>query len=66
MQISMLNVTFSTVLNFIDIPIFQSEIFPDKLHGGRMFYVQSVLRSEAHPSVAIVCGSCTAGGETST
>jgi len=40
----------------------QSEIFPDAQHGGRMFYLTAVQGGEGMPSVAVVCGSCTAGG----
>jgi 3-methylcrotonyl-CoA carboxylase beta subunit len=40
----------------------QSEIFPDKEHGGRAFYNQARMSSESIPQVAIVPGSCTAGG----
>lgn len=40
----------------------QSELFPDKLDGGRMFYLEAVSGAHGVPSVAVVCGSCTAGG----
>jgi len=40
----------------------QSEIFPDAQHGGRMFYLSAVQGSQGTASVAVVCGSCTAGG----
>jgi 3-methylcrotonyl-CoA carboxylase beta subunit len=40
----------------------QSEIFPDKEHGGRVFYEQARLSAAGVPQVAIVMGSCTAGG----
>ncbi|XP_072023384.1 methylcrotonoyl-CoA carboxylase beta chain, mitochondrial-like [Amphiura filiformis] len=40
----------------------QSEIFPDKEHGGRAFYNEAIMSSMKIPQVAIVCGSCTAGG----
>lgn len=40
----------------------QDEIFPDKEHGGRAFYNEAIMSSEKIPQVAIVCGSCTAGG----
>ncbi|XP_071952216.1 biotin-dependent 3-methylcrotonyl-coenzyme A carboxylase beta1 subunit-like [Antedon mediterranea] len=40
----------------------QDEIFPDKEHGGKTFYNEAVMSSLKIPQVAIVCGSCTAGG----
>ena len=40
----------------------QSEIFPDRDHFGRCFYNQARMSSEGIPQVAIVMGSCTAGG----
>ncbi|XP_017294898.1 methylcrotonoyl-coenzyme A carboxylase 2 [Kryptolebias marmoratus] len=40
----------------------QSEIFPDKNHGGRMFYNEAIMSAMKIPQVAVVCGSCTAGG----
>nr|XP_054764258.1 methylcrotonoyl-CoA carboxylase beta chain, mitochondrial-like [Lytechinus pictus] len=40
----------------------QSEIFPDKNHGGRVFYNEAVLSAQGISQLAIVCGSCTAGG----
>ncbi|KAM8883357.1 methylcrotonoyl-CoA carboxylase beta chain, mitochondrial isoform 1-T1 [Synchiropus picturatus] len=40
----------------------QSEIFPDKNQGGRTFYNEAVMSSMKIPQVAVVCGSCTAGG----
>ncbi|XP_076134095.1 biotin-dependent 3-methylcrotonyl-coenzyme A carboxylase beta1 subunit [Alosa pseudoharengus] len=40
----------------------QSEIFPDKNQGGRTFYNEAVMSAMKIPQVAIVCGSCTAGG----
>ena len=40
----------------------QADIFPDKEHGGRAFYNQAQLSSLGVPQVAIVPGSCTAGG----
>uniref|UniRef100_A0A8C9MX62 methylcrotonoyl-CoA carboxylase n=1 Tax=Serinus canaria TaxID=9135 RepID=A0A8C9MX62_SERCA len=41
----------------------QSELFPDKLHGGR-FVPQAVIYTavSVSPQVAVVCGSCVAGG----
>ena len=40
----------------------QADIFPDKEHGGRAFYNQAQLSALGVPQVAIVPGSCTAGG----
>lgn len=40
----------------------QSEIFPDKDHFGRIFYEQARLASLGIIQVALVTGSCTAGG----
>ncbi|XP_018027073.2 methylcrotonoyl-CoA carboxylase beta chain, mitochondrial-like [Hyalella azteca] len=40
----------------------QSLLFPDKMGGGRVFYLESVLGSQGLPTVAVICGSCTAGG----
>jgi acetyl-CoA carboxylase carboxyltransferase component len=40
----------------------QAEVFPDKLHFGRIFRNQAVLSAMGVPQVAAVMGSCTAGG----
>ena len=40
----------------------QDEVFPDKEHFGRIFYNQARLTAENIPQVAVVMGSCTAGG----
>lgn len=40
----------------------QSEVFPDKEHFGRIFRNQAVLSAHGLRQVAIVLGSCTAGG----
>uniref|UniRef100_A0A8C9WUX8 methylcrotonoyl-CoA carboxylase n=1 Tax=Scleropages formosus TaxID=113540 RepID=A0A8C9WUX8_SCLFO len=40
----------------------QSEIFPDKNQGGRSFYNEAIMSAMRIPQVAVVCGSCTAGG----
>ena len=40
----------------------QAEIFPDKEHGGRSFYNQARMSALGIPQVAVVAGSCTAGG----
>ena len=40
----------------------QDEVFPDRDHFGRIFYNQARMSAAAIPQVAIVMGSCTAGG----
>ena len=40
----------------------QDEVFPDKLHFGRIFRNQAILSSKGIRKVAAVLGSCTAGG----
>src|SRR5437773_510180 len=40
----------------------QDEVFPDREHFGRIFYNQANLSSFGVPQIAIVMGSCTAGG----
>src|SRR5271156_3286167 len=40
----------------------QDEIFPDERHFGRIFYNQAQLSAAGIPQIAIVMGSCTAGG----
>lgn len=40
----------------------QSEVFPDKEHFGRIFYNQARMSSKGIPQIAVVMGSCTAGG----
>jgi 3-methylcrotonyl-CoA carboxylase beta subunit len=40
----------------------QSEVFPDKLDFGRIFFNQARLSAAGIPQVAVVMGSCTAGG----
>src|SRR6187399_79348 len=40
----------------------QDEVFPDRDHFGRIFYNQATLSSLGVPQIAIVMGSCTAGG----
>ena len=40
----------------------QDEIFPDGRHFGRIFYNQAQMSSQGIPQIAIVMGSCTAGG----
>ena len=40
----------------------QYDVFPDKEHFGRIFYNQARLSAAKIPQIAIVMGSCTAGG----
>jgi len=40
----------------------QSEVFPDRDHFGRIFYNQANLSAAGIPQIAVVMGSCTAGG----
>lgn len=40
----------------------QDEVFPDKCHFGRIFYNQANLSAKNIPQIAVVMGSCTAGG----
>ncbi|MCK4757685.1 MAG: methylcrotonoyl-CoA carboxylase, partial [Thermoplasmata archaeon] len=40
----------------------QDEVFPDREHFGRIFFNQARMSSMKIPQVAIVMGSCTAGG----
>ncbi len=40
----------------------QDEVFPDKEHFGRIFYNQARMSALNIPQVAVVMGSCTAGG----
>jgi 3-methylcrotonyl-CoA carboxylase beta subunit len=40
----------------------QDEVFPDRDHFGRIFYNQAQLSARRIPQVALVMGSCTAGG----
>lgn len=40
----------------------QAEVFPDKDNFGRIFYNQAVMSAEGIPQIALVLGSCTAGG----
>lgn len=40
----------------------QDEVFPDKDHFGRIFYNQARMSSLGIPQIAVVMGSCTAGG----
>ena len=40
----------------------QTEVFPDREHFGRIFYNQATLSALKIPQIAVVMGSCTAGG----
>ena len=40
----------------------QADIFPDRDHFGRSFYNQARMSGEGIPQIALVMGSCTAGG----
>lgn len=40
----------------------QSKVFPDRFHFGRFFYNQARMSAAGIPQIAIVMGSCTAGG----
>jgi 3-methylcrotonyl-CoA carboxylase beta subunit/propionyl-CoA carboxylase len=40
----------------------QAEVFPDREHFGRIFFNQARLSAERIPQIAVVMGSCTAGG----
>ncbi|HEY0439409.1 MAG TPA: carboxyl transferase domain-containing protein [Xanthobacteraceae bacterium] len=39
-----------------------TDVFPDKEHFGRIFYNQATLSALGIPQIAVVMGSCTAGG----
>ena len=40
----------------------QAEVFPDREHFGRIFYNQAQMSALGIPQIAVVMGSCTAGG----
>ncbi|WP_353151298.1 carboxyl transferase domain-containing protein [Pollutimonas bauzanensis] len=40
----------------------QDEVFPDRDHFGRIFYNQAVMSAQGIGQIAVVMGSCTAGG----
>src|SRR5205823_11410682 len=40
----------------------QAEVFPDREHFGRIFYNQATMSARNIPQIAVVMGSCTAGG----
>lgn len=41
---------------------YQAEVFPDRMHFGRIFYNQAHMSAKGIPQIAVVMGSCTAGG----
>jgi len=41
---------------------YQSEVFPDREDFGRAFYMQAQMSAKGIPQLAVVMGSCTAGG----
>ena len=41
---------------------YQSEVFPDREHFGRIFYNQARMSAQGLAQIACVMGSCTAGG----
>jgi acetyl-CoA carboxylase carboxyltransferase component len=40
----------------------QADVFPDRDHFGRIFYNQAQMSAQSIPQIAVVMGSCTAGG----
>ncbi|SET89706.1 carboxyl transferase domain-containing protein [Thalassotalea agarivorans] len=40
----------------------QDDVFPDREHFGRIFYNQATMSAQNIPQIAVVMGSCTAGG----
>ncbi|KAG5463530.1 MAG: carboxyl transferase, partial [Olpidium bornovanus] len=40
----------------------QADVFPDRDHFGRIFYNQATMSAQGIPQIAVVMGSCTAGG----
>jgi 3-methylcrotonyl-CoA carboxylase beta subunit len=40
----------------------QDDVFPDRTHFGRIFYNQANMSAKRIPQIAVVMGSCTAGG----
>ena len=40
----------------------QAEVFPDRDHFGRIFFNQAQMSAQGIPQIAVVMGSCTAGG----
>lgn len=42
--------------------LYQADVFPDREHFGRIFYNQAKMSAMGIPQIAVVMGSCTAGG----
>lgn len=40
----------------------QDDVFPDEQHFGRIFFNQATMSAQGIPQIAVVMGSCTAGG----
>src|SRR3989440_674244 len=40
----------------------QAQVFPDREHFGRIFFNQAQMSAQGIPQIAVVMGSCTAGG----
>lgn len=40
----------------------QADVFPDREHFGRIFFNQATMSAKGIPQIAVVMGSCTAGG----
>src|SRR5262249_6901050 len=40
----------------------QADVFPDREHFGRIFFNQARMSADRIPQIAVVMGSCTAGG----
>jgi acetyl-CoA carboxylase carboxyltransferase component len=40
----------------------QADVFPDRDHFGRIFFNQAQMSAQGVPQIAVVMGSCTAGG----
>jgi 3-methylcrotonyl-CoA carboxylase beta subunit len=40
----------------------QDDVFPDREHFGRIFFNQANMSAQSIPQIAVVMGSCTAGG----
>ena len=40
----------------------QDDVFPDREHFGRIFFNQATMSAQGIPQIAVVMGSCTAGG----
>lgn len=45
----------------VNLPL-QADVFPDKLHFGRIFFNQANMSAKGISQIAVVMGSCTAGG----